>query len=55
MFRVGIILKSGLVISKTVSTQTEALEFILKINTEQGVKRADVLNKKTGEREKIEI
>ena len=53
MYRVGIITEQGNILGKTVKTRQDAEDYILTIAEQEGVKRADIVNKTTGTREKI--
>jgi hypothetical protein len=55
MFHVGIVTKTGNIIGKEFLTRAEADDYILKIDEQEGVRRADILNKDTGERERIKL
>ena len=55
MYHVGLITKSGEILGKDFQTRPEADEWILNIDIEKGVKRADIRNDETNEREKIEF
>ena len=50
-FRVALVTKSGQNKSENFNTKEEAQDYILNIAEKEGVKRAVLLNKKTGERE----
>ena len=52
MFRVGIITDKR-TIGKTFKTKDKAEEYILTISEKETIKRADILNKETGERERV--
>ena len=52
MFRVGIITDKQ-AIGKTVKTKGEAEDDILAISEKETIKRADILNKESGERERV--
>lgn len=53
MYRIGIVTEKGNILGKTVKTRQEAEDYILTIAVKEGVKRADIVNKTTGTREKI--
>lgn len=52
MFRAGIITAKG-IIGKTLETKEQAEEYILEVSEKEEVKRADILDRKTGIRERI--
>ena len=53
MFRVGIIFKNGTIpLGQNFKTKGEAEDYILKESEKQGIKRADIKNLDTGERER---
>lgn len=53
MYRAVITLGGLQYLSKNCNTKDEAETWILKISDKQKVKRADILNKKTKERERV--
>ncbi len=54
MFRVGIIFKDGIIPrGQNFKTRTEAEDFILTESEKKEIKRADILNKETRDRERI--
>ena len=55
MFRVGIITKSGKIISKNFDKREQAENFVLEIAEKHGIKRARLRNKETGIEEDITI
>jgi hypothetical protein len=55
MLHVGLITKTGEIIGKDCLTRAEADNFILELNERVGVKRADIHNIETNEREKVEF
>lgn len=54
MYRIAILKKDGKVIGKNFAKRPEAQDFILDIATKEGVKKAYILDKTTGKREKVE-
>lgn len=54
MFRVAILKKDGNIVSKNFNTPEEAQNYILDMATNEGIKTAYILNKKTGVRERVE-
>lgn len=53
MFRVGIILNTGEVVTQNFDTKPEAENWILEVSEKQKVKRADILDKTTEARERV--
>jgi len=51
MFRVAILKKDGKVVSKNFTKRPEAQDYVLDIAEKEGIKKAYILNKNTGERE----
>jgi hypothetical protein len=54
-YRVGILTKQGNILGQTFQTRAEVDDYILQINEKEGVKRADIINQDTKEREKVEL
>ena len=54
MWRVAVLKKDGNIVSKNFNTPEEAQNYILDMATNEGVKTAYILNKKTGDKEKVE-
>jgi len=52
MFRIGIITDKR-IIGKTCKTKEQAEEYILIISEKETIKRADILDKNTGKRERV--
>lgn len=52
-YRVAIITKDGKSIGRNFDNRNEVEDFILKIDDKNGVKRADILNRETKERERL--
>lgn len=52
MFKVVVVTISGKIISREFNTSDEAQNYILELVEKKEVKRADILNKKTGERQR---
>lgn len=52
-FKVGIIFDNGKIISKNFLTKKLAEDYILAISDKEKIKRTDILNKETKERERI--
>ena len=52
-FRVAILLQNLETLGKNFNTKTEAEDYILAISEKKTVKRADILNRETKEREKV--
>ncbi len=51
MYRISLLTKSGQYKNKNCNTKEQAQDYILNIAEKEGVKRAVLLNKDTGERE----
>jgi len=52
-YRLGILKKDGKIIAKNFNTQGEAEDYILTISEKENIKRADLMNKETKEKERI--
>lgn len=53
MFRLVITLGNLKYITKNCATKSEAEDYILEVSAKQEIKRADILNKETNERERV--
>ena len=52
-FRVAIVIENLETIGKNFDTKSEAEDYVLKLSEQKTIKRADILNKETKERERV--